>query len=445
MESQQWTSKLGFILAAAGSAIGLGAIWKFPYMAGIGGGGAFFLIFIGFTLLIGLPLLLAEFVIGRSAQKEAVEAYRTIAPKSRWPWVGKLGIVTCFILLSFYSVVGGWILLYLWNAITGRLWEGNGSYEATFGDIISNPFLAVGSQLLFILMTIFIVSKGVQNGVEKVNKYFMPALFVLFFVLIIRALTLDGAVEGVRFFLQPDFSNVTSEIILYAMGQSFFSLSVGVGVMVTYSSYLPKEESLPRSAFSIVGLTLVITLLAGLAIFPVVFAFGMEPSQGPGLLFIVLPAIFSKMAFGKVFFIIFLLLFFFATITSAISMLEISVASITAKGNGKREKMALIVGLLIFVVGIPSALSYGVLSDVTLFGKTVFDLADYTVSNILMPLGVLLVAIFVPFKMKKDVLMNELGVSKNKGYKLFVIWLFLLRYIAPLAIIIVFLNVIGLI
>ncbi|MGE7693834.1 sodium-dependent transporter [Lysinibacillus sp. NPDC094177] len=445
MNSQQWTSKLGFILAAAGSAIGLGAIWKFPYMAGIGGGGAFFLIFIGFTLLIGLPLLLAEFVIGRSTQKEAVEAYRTIAPKTLWPWVGKLGIVTCFILLSFYSVVGGWILLYLWNAITGRLWEGNGSYEATFGEIISNPFLAVGSQLLFIFITIFIVSKGVQNGVEKVNKYFMPALFVLFFVLIIRALTLDGAGEGVRFFLQPDFSNVTSEIILYAMGQSFFSLSVGVGVMVTYSSYLPKEESLPRSAFSIVGLTLVITLLAGLAIFPVVFAFGMEPSQGPGLLFIVLPAIFSKMAFGKLFFIIFLLLFFFATITSAISMLEISVASLTTKGKGKREKMALIVGLLIFVVGIPSALSFGVLSDVKLFGKTIFDLADFTVSNILMPLGVLLVAIFVPFKMKKDVLMRELDVSKNKGYKLFVLWLFLLRYIAPIAIIIVFLNVIGVI
>lgn len=445
MESQQWTSKLGFILAAAGSAIGLGAIWKFPYMAGIGGGGAFFLIFIGFTLLIGLPLLLAEFVVGRSTQKEAVDAYRNIAPKTLWPWVGKLGIVTCFILLSFYSVVGGWILLYLWNAITGRLWEGNGAYEATFNDIIANPFLAVGSQLLFILITIFIVSKGVQNGVEKVNKYFMPALFVLFFVLIIRALTLDGAGEGVRFFLQPDFSNVTSEIILYAMGQSFFSLSVGVGVMVTYSSYLPKEESLPRSAFSIVGLTLVITLLAGLAIFPVVFAFGMEPSQGPGLLFIVLPAIFSKMAFGKFFFIIFLLLFFFATITSAISMLEISVASLTTKGKGKREKMALMVGLLIFVVGIPSALSFGVLSDVQLFGKTVFDLADFAVSNVLMPLGVLLVAIFVPFKMKKDVLMQELGVSKNKGYKLFVLWLFLLRYIAPIAIIIVFLNVIGLI
>lgn len=445
MNSQQWTSKLGFILAAAGSAIGLGAIWKFPYMAGIGGGGAFFLIFIGFTLLIGLPLLLAEFVIGRSTQKEAVEAYRTISPNTQWPWVGKLGIATCFILLSFYSVVGGWILLYLWNAITGRLWEGNGAYEATFNEIISNPFLAVGSQLLFILITIFIVSKGVQNGVEKVNKYFMPALFVLFFVLIIRALTLDGAGEGVRFFLQPDFSNVTSEVILYAMGQSFFSLSVGVGVMVTYSSYLPKEESLPRSAFSIVGLTLVITLLAGLAIFPVVFAFGMEPSQGPGLLFIVLPAIFSKMAFGKVFFIIFLLLFFFATITSAISMLEISVASLTTKGKGKREKMALIVGLLIFVVGIPSALSFGVLSDVQLFGKTIFDLADFTVSNVLMPLGVLLVAIFVPFKMKKDVLMRELGVSKNKGYKLFVLWLFILRYIAPIAIIIVFLNVIGLI
>ena len=315
MNSQQWTSKLGFVLAAAGSAIGLGAIWKFPYMAGIGGGGAFFLIFIGFTLLIGLPLLLAEFVIGRSTQKEAVDAYREIAPKTLWPWLGKLGIVTCFILLSFYSVVGGWILLYLWNAITGRLWEGNGAYEATFGEIISNPYLAVGSQLLFILITIFIVSKGVQNGVEKVNKYFMPALFVLFFVLIVRALTLDGA-EKAFVSSYNLISHVTSEVILYAMGQSFFSLSVGVAVMVTYSSYLPKEESLPRSAFSIVALTLVITLLAGLAIFPVVFAFGMEPSQGPGLLFIVLPAIFSKMAFGKLFFIVFLLLFFFATITS---------------------------------------------------------------------------------------------------------------------------------
>ncbi|HDR6284980.1 TPA: sodium-dependent transporter [Bacillus cereus] len=445
MNSQQWTSKLGFVLAAAGSAIGLGAIWKFPYMAGIGGGGAFFLIFIGFTLLIGLPLLLAEFVIGRSTQKEAVDAYREIAPKTLWPWLGKLGIVTCFILLSFYSVVGGWILLYLWNAITGRLWEGNRAYEATFGEIISNPYLAVGSQLLFILITIFIVSKGVQNGVEKVNKYFMPALFVLFFVLIVRALTLDGAGEGVRFFLQPDFSHVTSEVILYAMGQSFFSLSVGVAVMVTYSSYLSKEESLPRSAFSIVALTLVITLLAGLAIFPVVFAFGMEPSQGPGLLFIVLPAIFSKMAFGKLFFIVFLLLFFFATITSAISMLEISVASLTSKGKGKREKMALIVGLLIFVVGVPSALSFGILSDLKIFGKTVFDLADYAVSNVLMPLGVLLVSIFVPLKMKKDVLMKELDVSKNKGYKLFVLWLFLLRYIAPIAIIIVFLNVLGII
>lgn len=445
MNSQQWTSKIGFILAAAGSAIGLGAIWKFPYMAGIGGGGAFFLIFIGFTLLIGLPLLLAEFIIGRSTQKEAVDAYRQIAPKTLWPWVGKLGIVTCFILLSFYSVVGGWILLYLGSALTGQLWAGNSSYEATFNEIIANPYLAVGSQFLFMLITIWIVSKGVQHGVEKVNKYFMPALFVLFFVLIVRSLTLEGAMEGVRFFLQPDFSNVTSKIILYAMGQSFFSLSVGVAVMVTYSSYLPKEESLPKSAFSIVSLTLLITLLAGLAIFPVVFAFGMEPTEGPGLLFIVLPAIFSKMAFGKLFFVVFLLLFFFATITSAISMLEISVASLVTKEKKKRGTIALIIGLLIFVVGVPSALSFGILSDVTLFGKTIFDLADFAVSNVLMPLGVLLVAIFVPLKMKKEVLMRELGVSQQKGYTLFLVWLLLLRYLAPIAIIIVFLDVLGII
>jgi neurotransmitter:Na+ symporter, NSS family len=445
MKAQQWTSKLGFILAAAGSAIGLGAIWKFPYMAGTGGGGAFFLIFIGFTLLVGLPLLLAEFVIGRSTQKEAVQAYEEIAPRTKWPWVGRLGIITCFILLSFYSVVGGWILLYLWNAMTGKLWEGTGSYEAVFGEIISDPYLAVGAQLLFMLLTILIVSKGVQNGVEKVNKYLMPALFILFFVLIIRSLTLDGASEGVRFFLQPDFSKVTSEMVLYAMGQSFFSLSVGVAVMVTYSSYLPKDESLPRSAFSIVGLTLMITLFAGLAIFPVVFAFDMEPAQGPGLLFIVLPAVFSKMAFGELFFIVFLLLFFFATITSAVSMLEISVASLVSKNKKKRERVSIIVGLCIFVVGIPSALSFGVLSDITFYGKNIFDLADFAVSNVLMPLGVLLVSIFVPLKIKKATLMNELGVSKNKGYKLFLFWLFLLRYVAPIAIVIVFLDVIGII
>lgn len=445
MNAQQWTSKLGFILAAAGSAIGLGAIWKFPYMAGIGGGGAFFLIFIGFTLLIGLPLLLAEFVIGRSTQKEAVQAYEEIAPRTPWPWLGRLGVVTCCILLSFYSVVGGWILLYLWNAITGKLWEANGAYDAVFNEIISNPYLAVGAQLLFILITIFIVSKGIQNGVEKVNKYMMPALFVLFLILIIRALTLDGAAEGVRFFLQPDFSNVTSEVVLYAMGQSFFSLSVGVAVMVTYSSYLPKGESLPRSAFSIVGLTLMITLFAGLAIFPVVFAFGMEPTQGPGLLFIVLPAVFSEMPFGEFFFVVFLVLFFFATITSAISMLEISVASLISKRKEQRGKMAVIVGLCIFIIGVPSALSFGVLSDVTLFGKNIFDFADFVVSNVLMPIGVLLVAIFVPRKMKKEVLMKELGVSKNKGYKLFLLWLYILRYVAPIAIIIVFLDVLGII
>ena len=445
-ETQQWTSKIGFVLAAAGAAVGLGAIWKFPYVAGNGGGGAFFLVFLLLTLFIGMPLLIAEFVIGRSTQKEAVTAYKVLVPNSKlYPWIGRMGVVTCFSVLSFYSVVGGWILLYLYYSVTGSFWNRAADYGQLFGETISNPLSAIGAQFIFMLCTIFVVSKGVEKGIEKASKYMMPLLFILFIAIIVRALTLDGAFAGVEFFLKPDFSKLTADTILYAMGQSFFSLSVGVAVMVTYSSYLPKEESLPRSAFSIVALTLVITLLAGLAIFPVVFAFGMEPSQGPGLLFIVLPAIFSKMAFGKLFFIVFLLLFFFATITSAISMLEISVASLTSKGKGKREKMALIVGLLIFVVGVPSALSFGILSDLKIFGKTVFDLADYAVSNVLMPLGVLLVSIFVPLKMKKDVLMKELGVSKNKGYKLFVLWLFLLRYIAPIAIIIVFLNVLGII
>ena len=246
-QSEQWTSKLGFILAAAGSAIGLGAIWKFPYVTGTSGGGAFFVLFLLFTVLVGLPLLLGEFVIGRSTQQEAITAYKTIAPGTGWHWIGRLGVVTCFILLSFYSVVGGWIVLYLFRSVTGQLIDVEGGYEKLFETVIADPVMTVGAQFVFMLFTIFVVARGVQDGIEKANKYMMPALFLLFLVLIIRSLTLDGAMKGITFFLRPDFSKLTSEAVLYALGQSFFSLSVGVSVMVTYSSYLAQNESLPRS------------------------------------------------------------------------------------------------------------------------------------------------------------------------------------------------------
>lgn len=261
-QREQWSSKLGFILAAAGSAIGLGAIWKFPYIAGQNGGGAFFLIFILFTLFLGLPLLLAEFSIGRTAQSNAIDSYKKIAPGTQWHWIGVLGMVASFILLSFYSVVGGWIVIYLFKAITGQL---NGltsdQYGEVFGSTIADPWVSVIVQLIFILMTIVVVAKGVQQGIERASKIMMPALFVLFIVLVLRAVTLDGAGEGVRFLLLPDFSKVTPRTILEAMGQSFFTLSVGVSVMLTYSSYLPKNQSLPRSAVSIVIMNIFILSL----------------------------------------------------------------------------------------------------------------------------------------------------------------------------------------
>ncbi len=443
-QSEQWTSKLGFILASAGSAIGIGAIWKLPYVAGTSGGGAFFLLFILFTAILGLPLLLGEFVIGRSTQKEAIRAYQTIAPKTVWTVTGYLGVITSFILLSFYSVVGGWILQYLFYSLTGKLAH-TADYEALFGQTISNPGLAVGAQFLFMIITIFVVARGIQNGIEAANKYLMPALFVIFIVIIIRSLTLENALEGVSFFLKPDFSAITSETVLFALGQSFFSLSVGVSVMVTYSSYLDKNQNLPKSAVSIAGLNLVISLLAGLAIFPAVFALGVEPAAGPGLLFIVLPSIFNQIPFGGVFLLLFLALFLFATLTSAFSMLEIIVASLAKGEQQKRAKLSWMSGLFIFVVGIPSALSFGVLGDVTLFGKNIFDNADFLVSNILMPIGAFLIAVFIPLKMDKKMLVNELEQGAGSVKSWFALWLLTLRFIAPIAIIVVFLDVIGII
>ncbi|GGE66061.1 sodium-dependent transporter [Priestia taiwanensis] len=442
-KNQQWTSKLGFILAAAGASIGLGAIWKFPYMAGNNGGGAFFILFLLFTLIIGVPLLLAEFIIGRSTQKEAISAYKAIAPNSFWSLIGRLGMATASIVLSFYSVVGGWIMIYLFYALTGKLWEHNNDFGAMFGATISNPYIAVGAQFLFLLCTIFIVSLGVQKGLELANKYMMPLLFVLFIVLIVRSLTFEGAMQGVEFLLKPDFSAVTAQTLLDAMGQALFSLTVGASVMITYSSYLSKKESLTKSTTSIVSLTIIITLLAGLAIFPAIFAMGMQPAQGPDLLFIALPYIFANIPFGKVFFVFFLVAFFFATLTSAISMLEITVSSFSKNNTKKRPKIAAIIGLCVFVVGIPSALSFGLLSEPVLFGKTVFDLADFAASNIMLPLGALLIALFAPLKVSKQVVQEELSIGTKHGHIWVNAWYFLIRFVVPIAVLLIFLNVVG--
>jgi neurotransmitter:Na+ symporter, NSS family len=440
-KGDQWSSKVGFILAAAGSAIGLGAIWKFPYMAGTNGGGVFFLLFIIFTLLIGTPILLAEFVIGRRGGGDAVTSYRVLAPSSLWPIVGYLGTFISLVILSFYSVVGGWILSYLVRSfsggLTGRTQE---EYGGLFESIISNPWEVLGAQLVFMVMTILVVKGGIKAGIERASKLMMPALFVLFLVLVIRSLTLEGAMEGVRFLLQPDWSYLTAETALLALGQAFFALSVGISVMVTYASYLPKSENMPYSAFSVAGLNIFISLLAGLVIFPSVFALGFQPDAGPGLVFVVIPAVFNELAFGGLFLTIFLVLLLFATLTSAFSILEIIVAVLEKGDERKRGRYSWFAGILVFVVGIPSALSFGVLTDFTIIGKTFFDFADFISSNIGLPGGALLISLFTAYALKKSAVREELQKGSSMSPLMFEIWYFLVRFIVPVAIILVFLS-----
>ncbi|YCI76702.1 sodium-dependent transporter [Bacillus sp. R1-10] len=440
-KQDQWTSKLGFILAAAGSAIGLGAIWKLPYMTGENGGGVFFLLFIIFTLLIGAPILIAEFTIGRNAQKDAISAYKHIAPGKPWALIGYGGVVASIILLSFFSVVGGWIISYLARSFTGSLSNlTQEEYGNFFNTIISNPYETVIAQLLFMVFTIWVVQGGVSKGIEKANKYMMPSLFILFIILLIRSLTLDGAMEGVKFFLKPDFSALTGETILLALGQSFFALSVGVSVMVTYASYLSKKEDITKSAFSVVGLNIFISLLAGLVIFPAVFALGFSPSSGPGLVFVVLPAVFNEMALGGIFMFIFFILLLFATLTTAFSILEIVVAAMIKGDSAKRKKASWIAGIIVFLIGIPSALSFGVLSDVKIFNLSIFDFADYLTSNIALPVGALFISLFIGYQMKRIEVQKEFETGADPGRSLFKLWYFLIRYIVPIMIILVFLK-----
>ena len=475
-QHDNWSSRLGFILAAAGSAIGLGAIWKFPYTAGTHGGAVFFLLFIVFTLLVGAPGLVAEFVSGRHSRHNAIQAFHRIRPGSAWPLVGWLGVVTCFVLLSFYSVVGGWVVAYIWHGINGDLakisdygaffntmatipdgwviayiWHVISSdlplitdYGAFFGAMIENPGEVLLFQGLFMLATVYVVQAGVSQGIERANKYMMPALFVMFVLLALRSLTLPGAWQGVVFLLKPDWSFFNGETMLSALGQAFFALSIGVSVMVTYASYLRDDYDLLRSANSIVWMNIAISLLAGLVIFPAVFALGFEPNQGPGLIFAILPAVFAKLPFGVPLFVVFMVLVLFATLTSAFSMLENVVAVLAYKRPERRAPMSWLLGVAIFLVGIPSALSFGLLGDVKFIGnRSIFDSLDLLVTNWSMPLGALLIALFTGWAWQRQAVRREAMTGSNLPLWLFDLWFVLVRFVAPLAIVVVFLHGIG--
>ncbi|MGY3818637.1 sodium-dependent transporter [Gemella morbillorum] len=439
-EKSQWGSKIGFILASAGSAIGLGAVWKFPYMTAANGGGSFLLVFLIFTLLIGLPLLLAEFVLGRGAAVSAVKTFGKLGKNKKYNIFGIIGAFALFVLLSFYSVIGGWILVYLGISIADALGiYSTSDYVALFSTIISNPWIALGAQAMFILLNVLIVSRGVQKGIERASKIMMPMLFIIFLIIITRSLTLPNSMAGVTYFLKPDFSKITTSGLLFALGQSFFALSIGVTAMLTYASYLNKQVNMVQSGVSVVIMNIAVSIMAGLAIFPAMSSFGMESEGGPSLLFIVLPQLFNNMAFGKIFYILFLILFLFATITSSVVMLEINVGNLTDQKNTNRTKWSVIVGILTFVFGIPSALSYGTLANTLFFGKTFFDSMDFLVSNILMPLGCLFLSIFTGYVLDRKVAMRELHVKEDNRVSLgfFKVWLFLLRYILPIIITIV--------
>ncbi|MGA3677443.1 sodium-dependent transporter [Lysinibacillus agricola] len=434
----QFTTKIGFILAAAGSAIGLGAIWKFPYMAGTNGGSVFILLFILCTFLIGLPVLIAEFMIGRRGQKDAVTSFKEQAPGTPWYLIGWGGMIIAGLILSFYSVVGGWILSYLGRAFTLQLNNpgSNINYADLFNDIISNPLEAVLVQGLFMLLTVTIVSAGIKGGIEKASTWMMPLLFIFFIVLVIRSLTLDGAMEGVKFMFVPDWSYLNAETFLKALGQAFFSLSVGIAVMITYSSYLSKSEKIGNSAINVASMNIIISLLAGLVIFPAVFALGYTPDQGPGLVFIILPAVFEQLPLGGLFLTIFFILLLFATVTSSISMLEIVVAIAIGDKPEKRKKIAWIGGIIIFIIGIPSALSFGILSDVKILDRSIFDFVDFLTNSIGMPIGALLISIFAGYYYTKDISRKELASSNL----MFNIWYYSIRYVSPIAILIIFIQ-----
>ncbi|UXR45120.1 sodium-dependent transporter [Staphylococcus simulans] len=435
-KQSQWKTSTGFILASAGSAIGLGAMWKFPYMAGIYGGGAFLLMFLIFTIFIGLPLLIMEFTIGKLGRTYTTAIFGKLSNKKWTNVIGWSGNLAVFVLFGFYSVVGGWIMIYIAQVAMQIIGLRDGTLGSIqFEQVISSPLYTMLGQGSFILVTMVIVMLGVEHGLEKASKVMMPLLFIFLILIVIRSLSLEGASEGVRFLLEPRMEELSMEGILFALGQSFFALSLGTTGMITYASYAPKEMTIKTSALSIVIMNIIVALLAGLAIFPAINAFGYKPEEGPGLLFKVLPHVFEKMSFGPGFYFIFLILFLFAALTSSISLLELNVSNFTKNDNRKRGKVALIGSILVFIISIPATLSFSTLSHVHFLAGTIFDNMDFLVSNILMPLGALATTLFVGQLLKKEDLKSVFG---NDRLKIFMPWYYLVKYVLPVVILLVF-------
>jgi NSS family neurotransmitter:Na+ symporter len=451
-----FSTKIGVIAAAAGSAIGLGNIWKFPYITGENGGSAFIIVYLVCIAIIGVPLMLAEFLIGRSAQLNSVGSFKKLAAGTKWHLVGWMGVIAAFCILAYYGVVAGWTIAYVIKALTNTFAAlAPAEVEKAFGSFIGDIWPPIMYQLIFMALTCWIVLAGVKSGIEKYSKILMPILLGILVVLCIRSVTLPGASKGLSFLFKPDFGSLKTEAILIALGHAFFSLSLGMGTMVTYGSYIRKKENLGKTALQVSIADTLIALLAGIAIFPAVFAFSIEASAGPGLVFITIPNVFKMMAGGYIFSIMFFVLLAVAALTSSISVLEVIVAFSAEELKLNRKKATIISTIVVSLIGIPCSLSFSSLSGATLpkgigilkatgfAGKNFFDILDHLAANYLLPLGGLCIVLFVGWFLGKDKVTKEVtneGTLKVNYVPLFVN---VCKFIAPVAIAFVFLYSIG--
>ncbi|HPF85286.1 MAG TPA: sodium-dependent transporter [Aminivibrio sp.] len=433
---EHWGSRIGFILAAAGSAVGLGNIWRFPYITGKYGGAAFVLVYLALIFIVGFSVMLAEMAIGRKAQLNAVGSFQKLRGGA-WPIVGWMGVLAGFMILSFYGVIGGWTIKYFIWSFTGLMGDAAaGKAGDVFGAFVTNTPQVIMYQAIFMLITIWVVYKGIGEGIEKYCKILMPALFVILLILIVRSVTLEGAGKGLEFYLKPDFSKLTGESFAAALGQAFFSLSLGMGCMITYGSYVDKQTTLPGAAIQVCVIDTMVAILAGLAIFPAVFAFGVDAGAGPGLTFVTLPSVFAKMAGSSIWSALFFLLLFIAALTSAISLLEVVAAYVIDKGWA-RPKAAVIMGLLIFALGVPSAMSLTGAPKIA--GKDFLDAMDFLSSNVLLPLGGVFIALFVGWFWTADA-RREVTNEGTHSFGMMEPWIWVCRVIAPLGILYIFIT-----
>jgi|TARA_B100000768_G_C11268619_1_gene372301 NSS family neurotransmitter:Na+ symporter len=413
----RWSSRWLFVLAAAGSAVGLGNIWKFPYIAGENGGGAFVLIYLVCIALVGIPIMISEVLMGREGRSSPIHTMRILAKKAgrsqRWALLGWLGVMTGFLILSYYAVIAGWAINYFWLTANGTFDGAGGDFVAqAFTDLQADPMRMVAYQTAFMVVTIWIVGRGVTAGLERAIQWFMPALFILLVVLLIYSFNSGGFAQGWAFMFDLKWDAVGPEAWLIAMGQAFFTLSLGMGTMMAYGAYVPEDARLSTTVVTIALLDTVVAIAAGLAIFPIVFANGLEVSQGPGLTFVTLPLAFGQMPFGAFFGAVFFILISFAAITSAISLTEPALAYLTEEYNAKRQRVAISLGVVCWVLGLGTVFSFNIWSDVFVVGElNFFGFVDYLSQNIMLPLGGMLITIFAAWLLPRDMINRQLGIS----------------------------------